>query len=90
MGNTQITDGKERYKSGVIPYKKMGYWDPDYDIKVTDVLAMFRMTPQDGVEADYSCNCTTVDQARTVDGSCALHRRKNHRHQTKKMTFSQR
>ena len=21
--------GKERYKSGVIPYKKMGYWDPD-------------------------------------------------------------
>jgi hypothetical protein len=20
----------ERYKSGVIPYAKMGYWDPDY------------------------------------------------------------
>ena len=20
----------ERYESGVIPYAKMGYWDPDY------------------------------------------------------------
>jgi ribulose-bisphosphate carboxylase large chain len=25
-----IQDAKERYKSGVIPYKKMGYWEPDY------------------------------------------------------------
>ena len=46
MGNTQITDVNERYKSGVIPYKKMGYWDPDHVIKETDVLAMFRMTSQ--------------------------------------------
>ena len=23
----------ERYESGVIPYAKMGYWDPDYAIK---------------------------------------------------------
>ena len=22
----------ERYESGVIPYKKMGYWDADYKI----------------------------------------------------------
>ena len=33
----------------------------------------------------YSCNCTTVDQARTVDGPCALHRRKNLRRQTNKL-----
>ena len=28
----------ERYESGVIPYAKMGYWDPDYAIKETDIL----------------------------------------------------
>ena len=40
----------ERYESGVIPYAKMGYWDPDYVIKETDVLALFRITPQPGVD----------------------------------------
>nr|YP_009402681.1 ribulose-1,5-bisphosphate carboxylase/oxygenase large subunit [Compsopogon caeruleus]ARX96036.1 ribulose-1,5-bisphosphate carboxylase/oxygenase large subunit [Compsopogon caeruleus] len=40
----------ERYESGVIPYAKMGYWDPDYAIKDTDVLALFRITPQPGVD----------------------------------------
>src|SRR6201991_2354604 len=42
--------GKERYKSGVMQYKKMGYWEPDYEPKDTDVIAMFRVTPQDGVD----------------------------------------
>ncbi len=41
---------KERYKAGVIPYAKMGYWDPEYVPKDTDVLAVFRVTPQMGVE----------------------------------------
>ncbi len=40
----------ERYESGVIPYAKMGYWDPEYVIKDTDVLALFRITPQPGVD----------------------------------------
>ncbi len=40
----------ERYRAGVIPYAKMGYWDPDYVPKDTDVLALFRVTPQEGVE----------------------------------------
>ena len=40
----------ERYESGVIPYAKMGYWDPDYVIKETDLLALFRCTPQPGVD----------------------------------------
>ena len=44
--------GKQRYKSGVIPYKQMGYWDADYVPVDTDVLAMFRITPQKGVEPD--------------------------------------
>jgi len=40
----------DRYESGVIPYAKMGYWDANYSIKETDVLALFRITPQPGVD----------------------------------------
>jgi ribulose-bisphosphate carboxylase large chain len=40
----------ERYESGVIPYAKMGYWDASYAVKTTDVLALFRITPQPGVD----------------------------------------
>ena len=40
----------ERYESGVIPYAKMGYWDAAYTVKFTDVLALFRITPQPGVD----------------------------------------
>ncbi|HNC46603.1 MAG TPA: ribulose-bisphosphate carboxylase large subunit, partial [Acidobacteriota bacterium] len=42
---------KDRYKAGVLPYAKMGYWDGDYIPKDTDVLALFRVTPQEGVDA---------------------------------------
>ncbi len=45
---TRIKD--ERYKGGVIPYAKMGYWEPDYEPKDTDILALFRITPQEGVD----------------------------------------
>ncbi len=31
-------------------YKKMGYWEPDYEPKDTDIIALFRITPQDGVD----------------------------------------
>jgi ribulose-bisphosphate carboxylase large chain len=40
----------DRYKSGVMPYAQMGYWDPDYDPKDTDLIAVFRISPQDGVD----------------------------------------
>nr|SPS05638.1 Ribulose bisphosphate carboxylase/oxygenase large chain [Candidatus Nitrotoga fabula] len=50
MASETMKEGKERYKSGVIPYKKMGYWEPSYVPKDTDVIAMFRITPQEGVD----------------------------------------
>ena len=28
----------------------MGYWEPDYVPKDTDIIALFRITPQDGVD----------------------------------------
>ena len=40
----------DRYKAGVLKYKEMGYFDLDYVPKNTDILAVFRITPQDGVE----------------------------------------
>ena len=43
-------DAKARYSAGVLEYKKMGYWEPDYYPKDTDVIALFRITPQDGVD----------------------------------------
>jgi ribulose-bisphosphate carboxylase large chain len=50
LAQSQTVRGKERYKSGVLEYKKMGYWEPDYEPKITDVIALFRVTPQDGVD----------------------------------------
>src|SRR2546422_4614978 len=46
----QIMDSKKRYAAGVLKYAQMGYWDADYEPKETDVLALFRITPQDGVD----------------------------------------
>jgi len=34
----------------VLKYAQMGYWDADYAPKETDVLALFRITPQEGVD----------------------------------------
>ena len=43
--------GGDRWTAGVTPYAQLGYWAPDYEPKDTDVLAAFRITPQDGVDA---------------------------------------
>lgn len=46
-GNTN-----KRYQAGVLKYREMGYWQPDYEVKATDVVALFRITPQDGVDPE--------------------------------------
>jgi ribulose-bisphosphate carboxylase large chain len=43
-------NGTDRWTPGVTPYAEMGYWDADYEPKDTDVLAAFRVTPQEGVD----------------------------------------
>ncbi|MEJ7757168.1 MAG: form I ribulose bisphosphate carboxylase large subunit [Nocardioidaceae bacterium] len=40
----------DRWDPGVHSYASMGYYNADYEPKDTDVLAMFRITPQDGVD----------------------------------------
>ena len=44
-------------------YRKMGYWEPDYLPKDTDVIALFRVTPQDGVDP--------IEAAAAVAGECS-------------------
>jgi ribulose-bisphosphate carboxylase large chain len=38
-----------RWNAGVLPYAQMGYYQPDYVPRPTDVLAAFRIAPQPGV-----------------------------------------
>ncbi len=47
---TEIKDKSTRYKAGVLKYAQMGYWDGDYVPKETDLIALFRITPQEGVD----------------------------------------
>lgn len=41
---------KSRWAAGITPYAEMGYYNPDYKPKDTDVLCAFRLVPQEGVE----------------------------------------
>ncbi|MGO9133762.1 MAG: form I ribulose bisphosphate carboxylase large subunit [Methylovirgula sp.] len=49
---TPVASGEKRsrYSAGVMEYRNMGYWEPDYEPKDTDLIAVFRVTPQDGVD----------------------------------------
>ncbi|MBI1759374.1 MAG: form I ribulose bisphosphate carboxylase large subunit [Actinobacteria bacterium] len=48
-GSPPAESGNQRWSAGVIPYAEMGYWQPDYEPKPSDILAAFRITPQPGV-----------------------------------------
>ncbi|MDP9023373.1 MAG: ribulose-bisphosphate carboxylase large subunit [Actinomycetota bacterium] len=39
----------ERWEAGVLPYVDMGYYEPDYEPRDTDILCAFRVSPQPGV-----------------------------------------
>jgi ribulose-bisphosphate carboxylase large chain len=47
---SETVKGADRYKAGVMAYRKMGYWEPDYEPKETDIICCFRITPQEGVD----------------------------------------
>jgi ribulose-bisphosphate carboxylase large chain len=51
-GSHAVRSKAERYAAGVIPYRTMGYWEPGYVPRETDVVAVFRITPQEGVEPE--------------------------------------
>ena len=53
MTDTEVNKSQkkkaDRWSAGVIPYAEMGYWKPDYEVKDSDVLCAFRVSPQPGV-----------------------------------------
>lgn len=69
IADTEILDKKKRYSAGVLKYRQMGYWDADYQPKDTDVLCLFRITPQEGVEA---IEAAAVVAGESSTGWCGL------------------
>ena len=59
--------GKDRYKSGVMEYKRMGYYEPGYEPKDTDVIALFRVTPQEGVDPTEACAAVAGESSLGLD-----------------------
>jgi ribulose-bisphosphate carboxylase large chain len=45
----------------------MGYWDGDYEPKDTDILALFRITPQDGVDPIEAAAAVAGESTRDLD-----------------------
>jgi ribulose-bisphosphate carboxylase large chain len=87
MAEVLEVKGAERYKSGVMEYKKMGYWQPDYEPKDTDLICCFRITPQKGVDpieaaaavAGESSTATWTVVWTDRLTACELYRAKAHR-----------
>jgi len=52
MSVVETAKKRGRYDAGVLKYKEMGYFDLSYEPKDTDLLACFRVTPQDGVDPE--------------------------------------
>ncbi len=50
--STPETAAAKRYKAGVLRYVEMGYWQPDYQPLETDLVVVFRITPQAGVDPE--------------------------------------
>jgi ribulose-bisphosphate carboxylase large chain len=50
MSRSTAPETEDRYRAGVMPCAQMGYWQPDYEPADTDMIAVFRITPQDGVD----------------------------------------
>src|ERR1700693_218550 len=50
--STPETATARSYKAGVLRYVEMGYWQPDYQPLETDLVVVFRITPQAGVDPE--------------------------------------
>ena len=76
---TPQTKRTGRYDAGVMKYKEMGYFDLDYQPKDTDILACFRITPQDGVDADEAAAAVAGESSTDRLTACDQYRAKCYR-----------
>ena len=65
-------DRTSRLTAGVSEYSRMGYWQPDYIPKSSDILCAFRITPQPGVEPIEAAAMPLDGVVREGDGSMTV------------------
>ena len=51
-----------RYSAGVKEYRQ-AYWQPDYAVKDTDLLACFKITPQAGVPREEAAAAVAAESS---------------------------
>jgi len=52
----------KHYSAGVKGYRGT-YWEPDYDVKDTDILACFKITPQPGVDREEAAAAVAAESS---------------------------
>ena len=62
MAPQTATKTSAGFKAGVQDYR-LTYYTPDYQLKETDVLAAFRMTPQPGVPPEEAGAAVAAESA---------------------------
>src|SRR6266511_628709 len=50
------------YRAGVKAYRQT-YWEPDYRVRDTDLLACFKVTPQPGVEREEAAAAVAAESS---------------------------
>ena len=50
------------YNAGVKDYRNT-YWEPDYSVKDTDILAVFKITPQAGVDREEAAAAVAAESS---------------------------
>ena len=56
------TDSGKTYSAGVKEYRQT-YWEPDYKVKDTDLLACFKITPQPGVPREEAAAAVAAESS---------------------------
>jgi ribulose-bisphosphate carboxylase large chain len=62
-GVAMTEQGGKLFEAGVKEYRTMGYWRPDYYPKDSDVLAAFRVTPQDDVPPEEAAAAVAAESS---------------------------
>jgi ribulose-bisphosphate carboxylase large chain len=57
-----MTKAATKYAAGVKEYRGT-YWEPDYQVKDTDILACFKITPQPGVDREEAAAAVAAESS---------------------------
>ncbi len=57
-----MSNKQKNYSAGVKAYRET-YWEPDYPVKDTDLLACFKVIPQDGVDPEEAAAAVAAESS---------------------------